>query len=114
MSRVGDEDLIGGKSDDAIQRLEAVGRNLRKSGGRFSGGFRFVDRFGLPAAGKTEQRAADDAGSDSGETEKIVPGWQQCLHRNIIGMSLASGVARKFLITFIRKYRTNGAFPRRE
>jgi len=94
---VAPHDFLGRKIDAAIHRLEDVGRNLRKIGGRFSGGFRFVDRFGLPAAGKTEQRAADDAGSDSGETEKIVPGWQQCLHRNIIDMSLANDVARKFL-----------------
>src|SRR5437588_10677875 len=94
---VAPHDLLGRKIDAAIQRLEDLDRDLRKIGGRFSGGFRFVDRFGLPAAGKTEQRAADEAGSDSGETEKIVPGWQQCLHRNIIDMSLANGVARKFL-----------------
>src|SRR5213596_119238 len=94
---VAPHDLLGRKIDAAIHRLEDVGRDLRKIGGCFSGGFRFVDRFGLPAAGKTEQRAADDAGSDSGETEKIVPGWQQCLHRNIIDMSLANDVARKFL-----------------
>ena len=41
-------------------------------------------------------RATDDAGSDSGETENIAPGWQQCLHRRIIDTSFANHVARKF------------------
>ena len=94
---VAPHDLLGRKIDAAIQRLEDVDRDLRKIGGRFSGSLRFVDGLGLPAAGEPKQRAADDAGSDPGETEKIVPRWQQCLHRNIIDTCLVDRVARKFL-----------------
>src|SRR5206468_12728050 len=81
---VAPHDLLGRKIDAAIQRFEDVDRDLRKVGGRFSGGFRFVDRFGLPAASKTEQCAADEAGSDSRETERIVPGWRECRDRDSV------------------------------
>jgi hypothetical protein len=90
-------DLLGRKIDAAIHGFENVGSNLRKISGCFPGCLRFIDRLALPATGEREQSAADDAGSDSGETEKMVPRWQQCLHRKMIDTSVANDVARKFL-----------------
>jgi hypothetical protein len=68
----------------------------RKIGGRFAGGFRFINNFVFPAAGKNQKRARKQATADSSETEKIGPRSQQRLQRTNIDMSLANRVARKF------------------
>src|SRR5438132_492758 len=89
-------DFLWRKINAAVHRLENVGSNLRKISGCFPGRFCFVNWLVFPATAKREQRASDDAESDSGDTEKIAPGWQQYLHRTIIDTSLANCVARKF------------------
>jgi len=85
------------KLDAAIHRFENIGGNLRKIGGRFSGRLRVVDWLVFLAAAERQHGAANDAGSDSSETEKIATGgWQQHLHRVTIDTLLANRVARKF------------------
>jgi hypothetical protein len=95
--RVASHNFFRPKLDAAIHRFENIGGNLRKIGGRFSSRLRVVDWLVFLATAKRQHYAANDAGSDSGETEKIATGgWQQHLHRATIDTPLANGVARKF------------------
>src|SRR5437764_428006 len=67
-----------------------------QDGGRFSRRLRIVAWLVFLTAVKRQHYAANDAGSDSCETEKIATGgWQQHLHRATIDTPLANGVARK-------------------
>src|SRR5438128_4099921 len=68
-------DFLWQKINAAVHRLENVGSNLRKISGCFPGRFCFVNWLVFLATAKRDQRASDEAGSDSGDTEKIAPGW---------------------------------------
>src|SRR6266481_4091662 len=94
--RVAPHNFFRRKFDAAIHRFENIGGNLWKIGGRFSGRLRIVAWLVFLTAAKRQHYAANDAGSDSCETEKIATGgWQQHLHRATIDTPLANGVARK-------------------
>jgi len=89
-------DFLWREIDAAIHRFENVRSDLWKIGCAFSCCFSFVDRLAFLATPKREQGAHTDTESDSIETEKMAPRFQQCLHRAIIDTSLLNRLARKF------------------
>ncbi len=94
--RVASRDFLGGKINAAVHRLENVGSDLRKIGSGPSSRFRFVNWLVFLAAGKNDNRACNEAASDSREAEKIVSGFPERLHRAIIDTLVESFLARKF------------------
>jgi hypothetical protein len=89
-------DFLGRKIDAAIHRFENVGGDLRKIRSAFSSCFRLVDWLVFFATGECQGQASAEADSDPGETEKIAFGLEERLHRGIIDIFLANGVARQF------------------
>ena len=91
---VAPHDFLGREVNAAIHWLEDVGNDLRKIGGTFAGGFRFID--GLVFRAADESHARKKPASDSRETEKVVSSFSQRLHRATIDMLAGSFLARKF------------------
>jgi len=96
LNRIAAHDFLWRKINAAVHRLENVVSDLREVGSCFAGRFRFVNWLVFLAAGKNDNRACNEAASDSREAEKIVSGFPERLHRAIIDTLVESFLARKF------------------
>jgi len=70
--------------------------DLQKIDGCYASSFRFVHQLLFFEADKCQNRARKRPASGSREREKVIPGWEQRLHRDTIDTFVGNAMARKF------------------